>query len=164
LAHVIDGAALAEAAAAADVPLWLRRLPPEALVRPLPRLPDGLRFRRQIANYLPRSPKLAPMWLQMVAGAAELSDEPLAVWIAREVTREAPRVNPARLRLISLWAWFSGQPATLGRNLIDRPWTPDMRIGQALAAADGWRTRIALHLDLGAWPIADMWLQAGRVA
>ena len=164
LARVIEGCALAEAAAAANLPLWLRKLPPEALARPIPRLPDGELFRRQIANHLPRSPKLAPTWLQTVADVAELAHEPAAVWIARELVREPRRVNPARLRLISLWAWFSGQPAIFGHELIARPWTPDMRIGPALAAADDWRMMIALHVNLGPQPINDMWLQAGRVA
>lgn len=35
LAHVIDGRSLAEAAAAAGIPLWLRRLPPEAFIFPI---------------------------------------------------------------------------------------------------------------------------------
>ena len=164
LARVIDGCALAEAAAAANLPLWLRKLPPEALARPIPRLPDGELFRRQIANHLPRSPKLAPTWLQTVADVAELAHEPAAVWIARELVREPRRVNPARLRLISLWTWFSGRPATFGHKLIERPWTPGMRIGAALAAADDWRMMIALHVNVGLQPISDMWLQAGRVA
>jgi hypothetical protein len=35
---------------------------------------------------------------------------------------------------------------------------------QALEAADDWRMVIALHLNLGPEPIADMWLEPGRVA
>ncbi|RFB79788.1 hypothetical protein [Methylovirgula sp. 4M-Z18] len=164
LARVIDGLALAEAAAAADVPLWLRKLPPEAFARPIARLPDGEPFRRQIASHLPRSPKLAPTWLQAVADVAELAHESAAVWIARELAREPRRVNLARMRLICLWAWFSCQPATFGHELIERPWTPDMRIGPALKAADHWRMIVALHMNLGRRPITDMWLQAARVA
>jgi hypothetical protein len=164
LARVIDGVALAEAATAADLPLWLRKLPPEALARPIPRLPDGELFRRQIANHLPRSPKLAPTWLQTVADVAELAHEPAAVWIARELVREPLRVKPARLRLISLWSWFSVQQATFGNELIGRRWTPDMRIGPALEAADDWRMMIALHVNLGHEPISDMWLQPAQVA
>ena len=57
---------LAEVAAAADMPLWLRKLPPEALSRPIAKLPDGKSFRRQIANHLP-SRKVAAIWLQAVA-------------------------------------------------------------------------------------------------
>ncbi|AMN39957.1 hypothetical protein RHPLAN_15020 [Rhodoplanes sp. Z2-YC6860] len=164
LAHVIDGRALAEVAAAADVPMWLRKLPPEAFARPIPRLPDGELFRRHIANHLPRSRKLSPAWLQIVARVAELAHEPAAVWIAREFLREPRHVNPERLRLVSLWSWFSSQPATLGHYLIDKPWTPDVHIGPALAAADDWRTMIDLHVNLGYRPIADMWLKPARVA
>jgi hypothetical protein len=164
LACVIDGVALAEAAAAADLPLWLRKLPPESLARPIPRLPDGELFRRQIANHLPRSPKLAPTWLETVADVAELAHEPAAVWIARELNREPNRVKPAQLRRICLWAWFSGQPTTFGHGLIARRWTPDIRIGPSLAAADHWRTIVDLHVNLGHQPIADMWLQPARVA
>ncbi|MCK1642329.1 hypothetical protein IVA95_33435 [Bradyrhizobium sp. 157] len=164
LARVLGGVALAEAAAAAELPLWLRKLPPEALARPIPRLPDSELFRRQIANHLPRSPKLAPSWLQTLADVAELAHESAAVWIARELVREPRRVNPARLRLISLWAWFSGQRATFGHELIGRPWTPEIRMGQALEAADDWRTMIALHVNLGHQPITDMGLQPAQVA
>ena len=165
LARVIDGRALAEVAAAADVPLWLRKLPPEALTRPIPRLPDGELFRRQIANHLPRSPKLAPTWLQAVADVAGIAHEQAAVWIARELARDKPqRVNHARLRLISLWTWFSCQPATFAHELIEQQWSPNMRIGPALAAAEHWRMMVALHLNLGPRPIAEMWLQAASVA
>ena len=164
IAGVIDGSPLAEAATAAAVPLWLRKLPPEAFARPIPRLPDGELFRRQIANYLPRSPKLAPAWLQLVADAAEIAHEPMAAWIAREFTREPGRVKTARLRPIWLWAWFSSQPTTLGHDLIERPWTPDMRIDAARSAASDWRTIVALQVNLGRTPIADMWLRPGRMA
>jgi len=164
LAHVIDGRALAEAAAAADLPLWLRKLPPEAFARPIARLPDGELFRRQIANHLPHSPRLAPKWLQLVAEVAELAHEQAAVWIARELVREPSRVKSDRLRRISLWAWFSCQPSTFAHELIERPWTANIRIDAALAAADHWRTLVALHANLGGEPIADMWLQPGRVA
>jgi len=164
LACVVDGACLAEAAAAAELPMWLRKLPPEAFARPVMRMPDGELFRRQIANHLPRFPKLAPTWLQIVAEAAELAHEPAAVWIAREFVREPRRVTAARLRLLSLWAWYSVQPATFAHDLIERRWTPDMRIGAALEAADAWRTTIGLHVSLGPQPIDDMWLQGGRLA
>jgi hypothetical protein len=73
-------------------------------------------------------------------------------------------VNPARLRLISLWSWFSNQPETYGHELIKRSWTPDMRFGAALTAANDWRMMIALHVNLGRQPITDMWLRAACVA
>ncbi|WP_271541364.1 hypothetical protein [Bradyrhizobium sp. CCBAU 45321] len=164
IARVVEGAPLAQAAAAADLPLWLRKLPPEAFARPVPRLPDGELFRRQIANHLPRSLKLAPCWLQLIAETAELAHAPMTVWIAREFVREPQRVRTARLRFICLWAWFSSQPTTLGHDLIERPWTPDLGIDAARSAAEDWRTVVALHTNLGRLPIADMWLRPGRMA
>jgi hypothetical protein len=164
MASVIDGAALAQVAALAGLPMWLRRLPPEAFVRPIPRLPDGELFRRQIANHLPRSPKLVPTWLQLVADAAELAHEPLAAWIAREYVRAPQQVPATKMRRIALWAWFSTEPATTGHDLIERPWTPDMRIDAARSAASDWEIAVALHANLGRQPITDMWLRAGRMA
>jgi hypothetical protein len=163
LGLAIEGAALTEVAAAADVPMWLRRLAPEALVGPIMTLPDGDLFRRQIANHLPRSPRVAAVWLRTVADVADLADEAAAVWIAREIVRGHRQAALRRLRLLSLWSWFSGQPDTLGHRLIEKPWTPAMHLGTALGAAEGWRTTVALHVDLGREPIADMWLQPARV-
>lgn len=164
LTCVIDGLGLKEAAAAADLPLWLRKLPPEAFAGPIPKLPDGELFRHQIANHLPRSLKLSSTWLRIVGDAASVAHESAALWIAREFTRDPRQANSARLRLIGLWAWFSLQPATFGHELIKRPWTPDMRMRAALAAVDDWRTLIALHVDLGHGSIDDMWLPAGHMA
>jgi hypothetical protein len=164
LARVIDGCSLTEAADAADLPMWLRKLPPEAFVRPIADLPNGELFRHRIANHLPRAPKLAATWLQLVADVAFLAHEPAALWIAREFVRAPRHVPLTRLRLICLWSWFSLQPATFGHELIRRLWTSDMQMSAALAAADDWLTMIALHANLGRAPIADMWLKAGHLA
>src|SRR5262245_62246863 len=60
----IEGAAFAEVAVAAEVPMWLRRLSPEALADPIMKLPDGELFRRQSAHHLPRPPKITPAGLR----------------------------------------------------------------------------------------------------
>jgi hypothetical protein len=164
LARVVAGRSLVEAAKAADLPMWLRKLPPEAFTRPIPKLPDGAVLRRQIANHVPLSPKLMPAWLQIVADIAEVAHESAAVWIAREFIREPQRVKSARLRRIGLWIWFSGLPETFGNGLIETRWTPDIGIAPAIAAADAWRTLIELHANMGRLPIADTWLQPGWVA
>ena len=132
-------------------------------MRPIVELPDSRVFRCQIVNHLP-SRKIAPIWLQSVADIANLAHEAIAVWIAREIARERREMNPNRLRLVGLWAWFSGHPDTLGGRMIQKPWTPDMRIASALGAADDWRTNIDLYLNLGRKPIADVWLRPARVS
>jgi hypothetical protein len=48
--------------------------------------------------------------------------------------------------------------------MIQRPWTPDMRMGSALGAADDWLMNIGLRVNLGREPIADVWLRPARVA
>jgi hypothetical protein len=160
--RAFEGVGLAEVAAA-NVPLWLRRLPPEALSRPIVKLPDSKVFRCQIVNHLP-SAKVASIWLQAVAEIASVAHEAIAVWIAREIAREKRDVTPNRLRLVGLWAWFSAQPDTLGCRMIQKPWTPDMRMASALGAADDWRTSIDLYANLGREPIADLWLWPARIS
>jgi hypothetical protein len=162
IARTIAGARLAEVAAAADVPMWLRRLPPEALVRPIGRLPDSKPFRLQIANHLPPR-KLAPIWLGAVADAAELADDAFAIWIAREMVRDMRSVKLKRLRLVGLWAWFSGQPGTFAGSLMRKCWTPDIQFEAALAAADDWHDTILLYVNLGREPITDLWLRPAHV-
>lgn len=160
--QAIDGAPLADVAAAADVPLWLRRLPPEAASRALVKLPDSPTFRIEIANHLP-VPKRAPIWLQAVAEMSDLADEPVATWIAREIARSTQCPQFDRLPLVGLWAWFSRQPETFGYSLIRKRWTPDFRFHSALNAAQNWRTTIDLHLNLGRKRITDLWLLPAHV-
>jgi hypothetical protein len=163
LAAAIDGRPLADVAHAAGVPLWLRRLPVEALTRPLPQLPDDDLFRRRIVNHLPRSPKLAPAWLEAVAFAAQWAHQPFALWIARELTRCAKDVKLDQLRLLGLWAWFSCQPGTMGHRMIKTPWQPAMRFKSAREAAKDWQARVCLHVSIGEAPLADVWLTPGCV-
>src|SRR5690606_8046433 len=51
LSLVLSGASLCTAAATAGVPMWLRRFPPEAFVKPIPELPDSRQFRLRVANH-----------------------------------------------------------------------------------------------------------------
>ena len=159
IARVIGGARLSEVGALAEVPSWFRKLPPEAFTAPLPRLPDGDAFRRQIANHLPRSTRLAPRWLQAVADAAVWGDEQIAVWTARQIIAEGGLRRAGRLRLLCLWAWHSLRPEAQGHLFIDRPWNDAIGFGLAERAAKVWHTKAALHLSLGDEPVADMWLQ-----
>ena len=162
IARAIEGAPLAEVAAAAEVPLWLRRLPPEALACALVKLPDSPSFRRKIANHLP-SRKVASKWLCAVSKMADVTHEDVAIWIAREIVREKRRVKLDRLHRVGLWAWFSNRPDTFAHSMIDKRWTPDMRLRSAVDAADDWLTTVTLHANLGRASITDLWLQPGHV-
>ena len=95
--------------------------------------------------------------------AALWGHEGLAVWFARELTRDPKHARKLHcVNAIALWAWYSAHvPADAG--FIGRPWHPAMRFQTARAAANDWRTRVALHLNIGTAPIADMWLQPAIV-
>jgi hypothetical protein len=162
-AAIVEGEPLARVAALAGIPLWLRKLPPETFTRPIPPLPNGALFRRQIANHLPASAKFAPVWLDAVSRAALWGHEGLAIWFARELTREPKRARKLDyLNAVALWAWYSAHVPT-DTSFVERPWHPAMHFKTALAAADDWRTRVALHLSIGTIVIADMWLQPAVV-
>jgi hypothetical protein len=159
----IGGASLKSLSAAAEAPLWLRRLGPEAFVRPLGPLPSGSSFRRQISNHMPQSRKLAPTWLEAIEDANSWGDEKIAAWVAREMLRDAKLVKKGNLRFVCLWAWFSTRSGTIGQSLVDKGWTSSMRFKTACKAASEWRTNIEMYCDLGDTVIADMWLLPGRV-
>jgi hypothetical protein len=98
-----------------------------------------------------------------VADAAYWGHELLAIWIARELTRERSKADLRRLRLIILWAWFSLQTGTRGYRIAAKSWHPAMRFASALDAAEDWREKVALHVHLGGAPLTDMWVQPGCV-
>jgi hypothetical protein len=162
IARVIEGAPLASVAAAAEVPMWLRGLPPETFSCPVGPLPGSPSFRRRIVNHLP-SRKLAPKWLRAVSEMADVAHEDAAIWIAREIVREARRVSLDQLRLLGLWVWFSNQPGTFSHSMINKRWMPDVQLRSALDAVDDWRTNITLHANLGRAQLAELWLQPGHV-
>jgi hypothetical protein len=161
IVRAIHGRPLPEITAAAAVPRWLRRLPVDGLTRPLPRLPDGEPFGRRIANHVPRSPKLAVAWLDMVSDGAQWGSEPFAIWIAREIVRDPKMRKTQSLRLLALWAWFSAQPETDGYRLMATPWRCEMGYAAAVSAARAWLDRVTLELNLGGRPVADLWLRPG---
>jgi hypothetical protein len=166
---VIAGAPLADVAARAGVPMWLRAFPAEAFAAPLPALPDHRAFRRRIANHMPKTWRLAPRWIENVGLAFNVGDEDIAVWFAREAPlkdKKRPRYARKRRsqnrRLVALWAWFSKRPGELAHAFTTPLWRPDLQWRAALDAATAWRNAAALRLYL-AGGVSDMWLEEGVV-
>jgi hypothetical protein len=163
VAAVAVGRPLKEIAALVGAPMWLRALPPESFVAPIGRLPDSAFFRRRIANHLPRSPRLAPIWLEAVSDAAKWGDEGIAVWVARELTRNVRDVSLARLRLVCLWAWQSQQDGSLAVSLSQSRWTSSLSFVSAVAQAENWIANIRVACAIGMAPITDVWLKPEMV-
>src|SRR5712671_3596655 len=72
-------------------------------------------------------------------------------------------VNVKRLHLISLYAWYSGRPDTLGASLIRNCWRPSMSFATALRHAGDWLESLALYAQLGDQAIDDVWLSRASV-
>ena len=161
IGQAIAGMPLTALSMAAGVPLWLRRFPPAYFSQTIPTLPDNHDFRRRIANHLPRSAKRAPMWLAAVANSSGWCNEPLAIWVARNLVQNPEHVPLHRLRLVCLWAWFSGRPDAFAHRFIERPWNSEMLFATAVDAANHWHTAIDLYAELGDQTIGDMWAQPG---
>lgn len=161
IARAIQGRPLADVAAAAEIPLWLRRLPVDGLTGPLPPLPSSDLFGRRVLNHLPRSPKLTAAWLAGVSDATDWVNEPFAVWMGREIARDGKILGAKGLRLVHLWAWFSQHPDTDGYRLMATPWRHEMGFNAARGAAREWLNRLSADLAFGQRPIAELWLQPG---
>jgi hypothetical protein len=163
IARVIDGAPLREVAELARVPTWLRPVEPAAFEKPLPELPDGDIFRRQVANYLPRHAKPFDRWVRAVAEAHEVADQAVALWIARELHRAGRELSLQTLRGLSLWAWYARHAPSQAEFAPAKRWGPAMQYKAAATAAADWFRDLDLYLFLGTDAVADAWLTPATV-
>jgi hypothetical protein len=156
------GAALKDVAQALDLPLWLRRLPPEAFAGSIGPLPATEMFARRIVNYLPVSAAESAFWLRSVIFAAQACDEYFALWLAAQpVFSEAG--EPERLfGLLAAYAWYSSADLSRAQGLIGVPWRPEMAFDTAVCATKSWLNRLRLVLQLRNGAIADAWLETGE--
>ncbi|MBS0240766.1 MAG: hypothetical protein JSS20_01230 [Proteobacteria bacterium] len=177
-ALVASGASLRRAAEAAGVPMWLRKLPPEAFPGRPPRLPDGEMFSRRIVNLTPKlKPARLPAWLRAINAAWQTGGIPFALWVAENHGHDAlsprrrppvPRrrrhiPSPDPIHALGLFAWFSGQPGTQGHALIEKTWHIASSPREAVSNARSWLDRVELRLALGDEAIVDTWLAPALV-
>jgi hypothetical protein len=153
---VINGQALKTLAAKANLPLWTRKLPPEAFSTVIGSLPSQAIYARQIVNHLPRRSRHAAHWLQNVMNATTYGDESFAVWIARECAKDFEH-RPS-LRKLALWAWFSLRPDLQGYQFVTKPWRPQMKLKAAREAANEWHSRMCLHVTISDAILEPLWL------
>ncbi|MGQ0672360.1 MAG: hypothetical protein ACT4N2_05705 [Hyphomicrobium sp.] len=162
IAQVDEGAALKDVARTLDLPLWLRRLPPEAFSGPLPALPSSELFTRRIVNLLPAKPSESALWLNSVTFAAEAGNEYFAFWLAGQPLF-TDTCDPRRLfAVLAAYAWFSCAEGTRAQNLIVVPWRPEMALDTSVCAAKSWLNRLRLVLQIREGAITDTWLVPGE--
>lgn len=162
LDKVLAGAPLAAIAADLGVPMWLRPLQPALLRAPLPALPDGLLFRRQIANHLPRRAKSATQWFATVADAARWGEPDFVVWCAREAPTGAP-IEDHDIAHLALWHFFSQRPETQAGGCVDRRWSEAIGWDAAVGAARSFRRTVWTRVFLDGRPVADPWLRPATI-
>lgn len=162
LSLINQGARLKSVARALDVPMWLRRLPPEAFAGDIGALPHGDAFTRRIATRIPARISDAAAWLQAVRFAAHAADEDFALWIARQ--RSACHAPPAerRLAVLAAYAWFSRAGEGEVSRLVWSRWRPEMALETAVCAAKSWFNRVLLATYLSPATKIDCWLDPGE--
>jgi hypothetical protein len=143
------GEPLARIADALELPIWTRRLPPEAFARPFGVLPGDEDFARQIANLLPATPDAASIWLQSVAFGHEACSSALALWLAgsRVAAIDCGDAMPPLLPLAA-YAWFSRRKAEIARQLMRMPWSHQMRFTRAVGETRAWLERVVIEYCL----------------
>jgi PcfJ-like protein len=155
---ILAGAPLRQVADVLGVPWWLRKLPPQAFMAPLPRLPAEPEFTFRIAGMIPREPRLSATWLMRVAHAVEACGPDYALWLARQSDLAAP---PEEFFMyLAAWVWFGERPGHLGNRLLRRPWHGEMSFRRAREELSVWRQRLRLLECLGSG-IETPWLADG---
>jgi len=159
LALVESGAPLKKIALALELPLWLRRLPPEAFRNGIDLLPTGENFTRRVATRLPNSVHESAFWLDTLTFATEAASEDFALWLCEQHLNH-DRASPQRMfSVLAAYAWFSRATTTRAHSLIVVPWRPEIAFDTALCAAKSWWNRIRLVMQLETGVIKDVWLE-----
>ncbi|MBA4174503.1 MAG: hypothetical protein C0511_18090 [Hyphomicrobium sp.] len=159
---VEQGAPLKAVAKSLDLPLWLKRLPPEAFRGPLGRLPAGEVFTRRVANRIPRTMAETACWLDTMTFATESCHDDFALWLADQHLYTEPSEPERLFAVLAAYAWFSGTPATRAHQLIVVPWRAEIGFDTAVCAAKSWLNRLRLVMQLDQGVITDPWLEGGK--
>lgn len=143
--RVKEGSCLQDVAKPLGIPMWLKRVPPEAFSGSPTVFPDGEKFTRRIAGRIPQNPAHAVCWLNWVCLAGQAADDEFALWIAAEKPPFARPLPTDRvpLRPLAVFAWYSRHPRGLAHELMEKPWQPSMRFPKAVHAMQTWLDRVA---------------------
>lgn len=161
------GARLADVAAALELPIWLRRLPPEAFDGALPArigVTDDAEFGRRVIGLLPTGRNNLNGWLSWVLAARSAGGDAFALWVAQQQIfcgRWQP--PPNALVPLAMFAWFSRQPELEAAKLMTSRWTPKMSISRAAYLTRRWLHRVLQDLCLALPASRSVWAQARQV-
>lgn len=161
-----DGGRLPMLARSLHMPLWLRRLPPEAFAAPLPRdlSPHWFdeTFAARILNELPPETERTARWFQALVQAEEAGGPGFSAWVASLRVFTTRRPPPVPIPLLAMYAWYSGQTGLPGGQLVHSPWNEKMGLGRAAALTREWAMRALQDFCLEPEMFKDIWCR-GRV-
>ena len=162
LALIEAGAEIKEAARLLNVPMWLRRLPPEAFDDDQMAYPRAEIFARRITNHLPADASESAMWLRSVSFGAKACNDFFAIWLAQQNVFHTQSDPERLLAALSSYAWFSTAESARAHDLIVVPWRPEMAFDTAVCAAKCWLNRVRLMLQLRDGVLTDPWMVQGE--
>lgn len=160
---ILNGDSVKYAAECLELPIWLRKMPPEAFREPLRRLPNEQQFTAKIANFIPAKAHRTGDWLEHVSFAEEACDSDFALWVAKHCTSISPSRRKMVFMYMASWAWHSHHQGTTGYHLIVKPWSPKMGLRRATEELMRWRRRADLACLIGGG-IECAWLQGSNCA
>jgi hypothetical protein len=145
-----SGAKLAEIADVLLLPMWTRRLPPEAFDGPLPsglyeRAGDAA-FGSRVLNMLPAAGAGMSTWLRWVLEGRSACDDEFALWIASLRVFDGNHLHTRLMLPLALFAWFSRRPSLEAAKLMRQPWTDKMSLAKAAWETQAWLLRVLQDL------------------
>ena len=160
---IVSGHPLKTAAGCLELPLWLRRLPPQAFAQPLPSLPQDEEFTAAAGNRIPDTAREAAVWFERLVVSHRLAGRDFALWCLREPRLLPPHTSDEDMQWLLAWAWASLNPNFEGHALLRATWTPAIGWKRARDEVAIWRKRIDLVGALAGQP-RDPWLMDAAVS
>lgn len=138
------GEPLKDIATTLGLPMWLRRIPAEALMHMLPPLPTDAEFSAAILSRIPEDPSDCAVWLDRFLAAYVLVGRDFAIWAAREPRFMPPAMTEEGLQWLIAWGWASHVPRSPGHALLRTTWSPALSWKRVQEEVALWRKRIDL--------------------
>jgi len=136
------GARLRDVAAALEIPLALRHVPPGAA-----HLVGSVVLRHpDLIQWMPRQTPAAKIWLKLVDFAHNRGGHDFGRWIARHVSEIPGRLNGVAHTVTDLADWVCAKEGS-GREFVTRSFTPAMGLKAATQASQEWHEAVATHAD-----------------
>jgi len=136
------GARLRDVAAALNVPLALRHVPPGAA-----HLVGSVVLRHpDLIQWMPRQTPAAKIWLMLVGFAHNRGGDDFGRWIARHVSEIQGPLNGVGHTITDLADWVCAREGS-GREFVTRSFTPAMGLKAATQASQEWHEAVATYAD-----------------